>query len=94
MKIVIGVVLFLMLGVFASGIWLMTSSRADESTARASNELTSEDPVSTAQQIIENIKPKGALAPEIASSTWLNSPPLAPSDLRGKVVVVEFWTHG
>ncbi|MFL5923533.1 MAG: redoxin domain-containing protein [Gaiellaceae bacterium] len=24
---------------------------------------------------------------------WLNSPPLAPSDLRGKVVLVDFWTY-
>jgi thiol-disulfide isomerase/thioredoxin len=25
--------------------------------------------------------------------TWLNSPPLSTSDLRGKVVVVDFWTY-
>jgi thiol-disulfide isomerase/thioredoxin len=25
--------------------------------------------------------------------TWLNSPPLSTADLRGKVVVVEFWTY-
>jgi thiol-disulfide isomerase/thioredoxin len=25
--------------------------------------------------------------------TWLNSPPLRTADLRGKVVVVEFWTY-
>jgi thiol-disulfide isomerase/thioredoxin len=25
--------------------------------------------------------------------TWLNSPPLITADLRGKVVVVEFWTY-
>jgi len=24
---------------------------------------------------------------------WLNSPPLSPNDLRGKVVLVEFWTY-
>jgi thiol-disulfide isomerase/thioredoxin len=24
---------------------------------------------------------------------WLNSPPLAPADLRGKVVLVDFWTY-
>jgi hypothetical protein len=33
-------------------------------------------------------------APEIVSDTWLNSPPLASAALRGKVVVVEFWTFG
>jgi len=24
---------------------------------------------------------------------WLNSPPLTPADLRGKVVLIEFWTY-
>src|SRR5512144_1188233 len=24
---------------------------------------------------------------------WLNSPPLTPTDLRGKVVLVDFWTY-
>lgn len=34
------------------------------------------------------------LAPEIKSDVWINSPPLAAKDLRGRVVMVEFWTHG
>lgn len=33
-------------------------------------------------------------APDIVSPTWLNSAPLKPEDLRGKVVMVEFWTFG
>ena len=24
---------------------------------------------------------------------WINSPPLAPATLRGKVVLVDFWTY-
>lgn len=27
------------------------------------------------------------------ATTWLNSPPLTPASLRGKVVLVEFWTY-
>src|SRR5262245_28525584 len=27
------------------------------------------------------------------ASAWLNSPPLTPSALRGKVVLVDFWTY-
>lgn len=33
-------------------------------------------------------------APPIAAETWLNTPPLAWDDLRGRVVMVEFWTFG
>lgn len=32
--------------------------------------------------------------PSLASATgWLNSPPLTAADLRGKVVLIEFWTY-
>lgn len=31
-------------------------------------------------------------APEIASSIWINSEPIKWDDLRGKVVLVDFWT--
>ena len=33
-------------------------------------------------------------APEISGGPWINSPPLAPEALRGRVVFVEFWTYG
>jgi len=31
--------------------------------------------------------------PSFGSATWLNSKPLTPAGLRGKVVLVEFWTY-
>lgn len=34
------------------------------------------------------------LAPDLEGSAWLNSPPLRMDDLRGRVVVVDFWTFG
>jgi hypothetical protein len=34
------------------------------------------------------------IAPRIESETWFNSPKLDWDDLRGKVVLVEFWTFG
>ena len=42
------------------------------------------------------LKPgKTAPAPEFTSVTgWINSEPLTMSKLRGKVVLVHFWTHG
>lgn len=36
----------------------------------------------------------GMPAPDITNQTWLNSEPLHLSDLKGKVVMVEFWTFG
>ena len=36
----------------------------------------------------------GKQAPEISNEVWINSPPLRIADLRGKVVLMEFWTYG
>jgi thiol-disulfide isomerase/thioredoxin len=36
----------------------------------------------------------GMKAPDITNETWLNSAPLHLSDLKGKVVMVEFWIFG
>ena len=36
----------------------------------------------------------GAQAPEIAGGPWIGSPPLTLGGLRGRVVLVEFWTYG
>lgn len=36
----------------------------------------------------------GQPAPEIAGAPWINSPPLTLERLRGRVVLVEFWTYG
>ena len=36
----------------------------------------------------------GTPAPEIASGAWINSEPLTVGALRGRVVLVEFWTYG
>jgi len=37
---------------------------------------------------------QSAAAPELAPGEWINSKPLALNDLRGRVVVIEFWTFG
>jgi hypothetical protein len=33
-------------------------------------------------------------APDIAAGPWINSTPLSMAGLRGRVVLVEFWTYG
>jgi hypothetical protein len=36
----------------------------------------------------------GQVAAEITGGPWLNSPPLSLAGLRGRVVLVDFWTYG
>jgi hypothetical protein len=36
----------------------------------------------------------GRQAPEIGGGPWLNSQPLTMRALRGRVVLVDFWTSG
>jgi hypothetical protein len=36
----------------------------------------------------------GRPAPDIAGGPWINSEPLTMPALRGRVVLVEFWTYG
>ena len=36
----------------------------------------------------------GQRAPDIAAGRWINSAPLSMDTLRGRVVLVEFWTFG
>jgi hypothetical protein len=36
----------------------------------------------------------GTAAPDIAGVNWINSQPLTIASLKGRVVLVEFWTYG
>jgi thiol-disulfide isomerase/thioredoxin len=37
---------------------------------------------------------EAATAPDLATGNWINSEPLKLKDLRGRVVLIEFWTFG
>ena len=50
-------------------------------------------PTEAQQQLLASLSVKGT-PPELNNEVWLNSDPLKLSDLRGKVVIVEFWTFG
>ena len=45
------------------------------------------------QALLANLPSQGP-APELTNETWINSEPLRLADLRGQVVIVEFWTYG
>jgi thiol-disulfide isomerase/thioredoxin len=68
--------------------WSYAAFFGPPTTVRA--ESTPPVPVSTATPV----PLRGPRAPDITSNTWLNSSPLSPADLHGKVVVVDFWTLG
>ncbi len=39
------------------------------------------------------LRDEGAIAPLAGATEWINSPPLTAEGLRGKVVLVDFWTY-
>ena len=57
-------------------------------------DAASGDGPTAAQQAILAQLPARGPAPELSNDTWFNSAPLRLADLRGKVVMVEFWTYG
>ena len=50
-------------------------------------------PTAAQQELLDKLRPQGE-APELLNEVWLNSEPLKLADLRGQVVLVEFWTYG
>jgi thiol-disulfide isomerase/thioredoxin len=67
---------------------------------RASTPQTSQPSADERAGISDNerdvlINPRSARrAPELAEGSWINSEPLAIAKLRGRVVLVDFWTFG
>ncbi|RZJ31391.1 MAG: cytochrome c biogenesis protein DipZ, partial [Brevundimonas sp.] len=50
-------------------------------------------PTNAAPSDTSNLPVEGSMPPLRGVTTWINSPPLTSEQLRGKVVVVDFWTY-
>ncbi len=65
---------------------------AEEKEAMA-DQVDSPHPTETQQRLLDSLTVLGSPA-ELNNEVWLNSEPLKLADLRGQVVIVEFWTFG
>jgi thiol-disulfide isomerase/thioredoxin len=51
------------------------------------------DPAVATSAASEGLPVEGAFPSLSGATSWLNSPPLTPEALRGKVVLIDFWTY-
>lgn len=47
----------------------------------------------TSASMLASVAQADQMPPLTGATAWLNSPPLTPADLRGKVVLIDFWTY-
>jgi len=50
-------------------------------------------PTNAAPANLADLPVEGVMPPLTGATTWINTPPLTTEQLRGKVVVVDFWTY-
>lgn len=75
---------------------IRSTQSAAQPTARpalAAAEGAGVGPTAEQATLLAKLRPQGE-APELRNEVWLNSEPLKLADLRGQVVIVEFWTYG
>ena len=72
------------------GMVLNGCAQANSTGPRAPTQQTGEDVQVTAQAKVD--KRQFKLAREIASETWINSEKINWDELRGQVVLIDFWT--
>ena len=72
-----------------------TGDRAQDQTTAVeeTDAALTTSPTAEQLELLAKLQPRGE-APELFNEVWLNSDPLKLADLRGQVVLVEFWTYG
>jgi thiol-disulfide isomerase/thioredoxin len=71
---------------------LLAAAMLAASVATPIESLAQERPMQTMTMRAHPLPIEGTLPSLTGATTWLNSQPLTPEALRGKVVVVDFWT--
>ncbi len=71
-----------------------TGETAESAASEAADVAESASPLTPAQTELLATLPSRGVAPELHNEVWLNTDPLTLANLRGKVVMVEFWTYG
>ncbi len=90
MKSVLLIVFFVALLLLAFSYWQRSRSAAAQIPALAQDAAGADQPEAFANPAAS--LPRGPIAPSVVSDTWLNAEPLTPMELRGQVVLVDFWT--
>lgn len=79
--------------VLNAGVDADTEAKSVTVEPAADAQTTETGPTAAQMQILSSL-PNHGPAPELLNDTFLNSDVLTLAELRGKVVIVEFWTYG
>jgi cytochrome c biogenesis protein CcdA/thiol-disulfide isomerase/thioredoxin len=71
----------------------MTMAMSNSNMAMSNSKTDGHGMMMSAAKTTRDLPVEGELPSFAGATLWLNSPPLTPESLRGKVVMVDFWTY-
>ena len=78
---------------FLTRVSLAGTARIEQALIDKVNPEAGATPVQAAEGAEPTLAVEGTFPSLSGAVAWLNSPPLTPEELRGKVVLVDFWTY-